>query len=153
MEQSCCTDLKLGQLSTFQMRRRSKQSEHPSERPERKRLAPSSPHDSLLEQVSTLQMLLQALLSQRLQVTEQTMQLVARAFSALSSRYPRDFLNFIGALSLQPEPEVLGGQETHNVMLPHLLISGSHQRCPRGMWREALSRSTQQVGWMSADEE
>ena len=115
------------------------------------------------------------------QVTDQTMAMVARSFTALSARYPRDFLNFIGALDLHPEPEVLGGQvpplsqigqptppflqgpppsqigqptpptpfpdkaahppqETHNVMLPRLLILGSHQRCPKGIWREALAR-------------
>ena len=54
-------------------------------------------------------------------------------------RYPSDFLALIGRTPLQAEPEVLGGEDTHDVPLVGMLIRGSRWRCPRGIWASDLA--------------
>ena len=34
------------------------------------------------------------------------------------------------------------GRDTHSVMIPHMLVCGSDQRCPRDVWQPALHKYT-----------
>ena len=61
-------------------------------------------------------------------------------------RFPADFLTLIGTTPLQPEPEILGGKELHDVVLPGMLIRGSSSRCPRNLWDDDLK-----VRWVAGE--
>jgi hypothetical protein len=70
------------------------------------------------------------------------MQLVAECLPQMAASYPREFLQLVARMPLQPAPELLGGKDTHSVMIPHMLVEGSDQRCPRDVWDPALQRFT-----------
>ena len=72
--------------------------------------------------------------------TPGTMQLVAECLPQMAASYPREFLQFVSRMPLQPAPELLGGKDTHSVMIPHMLVCGSDQRCPRDVWDHALDK-------------
>ena len=63
---------------------------------------------------------------------------VRKCFPVWASRYPEEFLRLIAAMPLTPEPEILAGAETTDVILPHMLIRGSETRCPRAFWSKDL---------------
>lgn len=88
----------------------------------------------------SLQQLLDALRHERFSVIPGSMRLVAECFEVIASDYPLDFLHYIGNLNLQHEPEVLGDIDAFDVMLPSTLISGSSQRCPKGLWAAKLEQ-------------
>jgi len=81
-----------------------------------------------------MQLLLEALVSGRFVALPGSMKAVASTFSQWCYRFPADFLNLIGSMPLQPEPEILGGRETQDVTLTRMLIRGSPYRCPTEFW-------------------
>ena len=88
----------------------------------------------------SLQQLLAALRLRQLSIIPGSMRLVAECFETLAHDYPRDFLHCISHLPLDAEPEVLGDVDAFDVMLPSVLICGSSQRCPKGIWADKLSQ-------------
>ena len=67
---------------------------------------------------SALRQLYQALLDGRFMATPGTMQLVAECLPQMAASYPREFLQFIARMPLQPAPELLGGKDTHTNPIP-----------------------------------
>ena len=84
--------------------------------------------------------------------TPGTMQLVAECLPQMAASYPREFLQFVSRMPLQPAPELLGGKDTHSVMIPHMLVCGSDQRCPRDVWDHALHKYTRKEQGSIIDE-
>ena len=68
---------------------------------------------------SALRQLYQALLDGRFMATPGTMQLVAECLPQMAASYPREFLQFIARMPLQPAPELLGGKDTHTNPIPN----------------------------------
>eukprot|EP00965_Chrysotila_dentata_P014399 477591-Pleurochrysis_carterae.AAC.1 len=68
------------------------------------------------------------------------MQLLSKALKLIAQKYPRDLLHFLSSVELLPEPEVLTGEDTDDVILPEMLLAGSERRCPQGLWRAQLQQ-------------
>jgi len=85
-----------------------------------------------------IQLLVEALVSGRFSLLPEPMHAVATTFKQWAYRFPSDFLALIGSMSLQPEPEILGGRETQDITLTKMLIRGSAYRCPRDLWTADL---------------
>eukprot|EP00966_Prymnesium_polylepis_P127030 2937679-Prymnesium_polylepis.1 len=92
--------------------------------------------DTALEQGKwrALHMLLNALIERKFAMVPRGMTTVTATFDTMAHKFPGDFLRFIKKMPLQPEPEVLNGLATHDVMLPRFLVLGSSSRCPKGIW-------------------
>ena len=98
-----------------------------------------------------LRQLYGALLADRFTFTPGAMALVAECFAPMAARYPKEFLQFVSRMPLQGAPELLGGEDTHSVMIPHMLVCGSDQRCPRDVWRPALQKYTRKEDTVEQD--
>eukprot|EP00966_Prymnesium_polylepis_P234339 5420398-Prymnesium_polylepis.1 len=90
--------------------------------------------------------LLNAYIDGRFAIVPEGMASVTSIFYELAHKFPRDFLRFIKNLPLQPEPEVLGGMATHDVMLPSSIVLGSSSRCPKGIWRNICEQHKSTIG-------
>ena len=84
--------------------------------------------------------------------TPGTMRMVAECLPKMASSYPREFLQFVSHMPLQAAPELLGSKDTHSVMIPHMLVCGSDQRCPRDVWEPALHKYTRKEQGSIIDE-
>ena len=93
----------------------------------------------------SLQLLLDALRRGRFSSIPGPMHVLNESMRDIAYKYPLDFLKFIEAFELQPEPEVLGEIDVSDVMLPRRLTLGSNMRCPMGMWNEQLADFKVQV--------
>ena len=91
--------------------------------------------------LSLLQLLLEAPSSRTFSRLPSSMRFISSAFEPLAAKYPHAFLALIRSTQLQSEPEVLGESTTHDVLLPKLLVQGSQQRCPLGLWADVLKVS------------
>ena len=81
---------------------------------------------------------LSALLSQRARAPARPAQLnsdayehIIESYMRLAHRYPREFLNLLVAMPLQPEPEILADGLYDAVTIQSTLITGSKERCPK----------------------
>jgi len=86
-----------------------------------------------------LQLLLEFLCSPRfLRSVPASMDALSKALKLIAQKYPRDFLHFLSTVELLPEPEVMVGEDTEDVMLAGMLLAGSEKRCPQGLWHSRL---------------
>ena len=87
-----------------------------------------------------MRLLLRALTEQRVLYLPSPMRVVSDTFPQWATKFPTDFLQLVGTMPLQPEPEVMGGLLLQDVMLPRVLVRGSFWRCPRALWLGDLER-------------
>jgi len=87
-----------------------------------------------------MRLLIRAITERRVLNLPMPMRVVSRAFPLWATKFPRDFLHLVGTMPMQPEPEVLGGVDQYDVMLPRVLVRGSRWRCPRTLWLADLER-------------
>lgn len=90
-----------------------------------------------------LKLLLRALQDGRFLRLPGSMELVSDVLPTLAHKYPLDFLSFLSQFGLESEPEILSEKTSSDVMLPHMLVIGSYDRCPKGIWTEKLVMYTQ----------
>jgi len=91
-----------------------------------------------------LKLLLKAVQDGRFLRLPGSMKLVSAVLPQLARKYPLDFLSFLSHFGLEPEPEILSEKTSSDVMLPRMLVVGSYDRCPKGIWTEKLVAFTQQ---------
>jgi len=85
-------------------------------------------------------LLLNSLTAQRFLPLPGPTQMITKVLPLWAGQFPSEFLHLIAHFPLQPEPEILGGDDTQGVLLPHRLIRGSEWRCPRHLWAEDLQQ-------------
>jgi len=88
----------------------------------------------------SVQQLLEALRHKRFSIIPGSMRLVAECLEAIAVDYPLDFLQYISNMPLDPEPEVLGDIDAFGVKLDSVLLCGTTQRCPKGIWKAKLAQ-------------
>ena len=98
-----------------------------------------------------MRLLLKALTERRFLNLPKPMRVVSESFPKWANKFPADFLQLIGTMPLQPEPEVLGGLELNDVKLPRMLVRGSSWRCPRSLWMSALEKYQTTTSGQTAD--
>ena len=92
----------------------------------------------------SLHVVLRALVEGKLMVQNLDSTMVADLFITLAHTSPRAFLNLIVTMPLTAEPEVFCDGLYEAVTLPYMLIIGSEDRCPHGLWDEKLLALTLQ---------